>query len=63
MTPLRFASIGFDSYVCANRILCFINPGTAPARRQLKQAKETDRFLDMTLGRPAKCLLLLDDGL
>lgn len=59
---LWFVPVGFGNVVCANRVLCVMNPGTAPAKRRLKQAKEVGRYIDMTLGRPLKSLLLLDTG-
>lgn len=61
-TPLSFVSVGFDHAVCANRVVAVLQSQTAPARRRLKLAKEGEHYLDMTLGRALKCLLLLDDG-
>ena len=37
-------------------------PGCAAAKRKVKQAKDVDRYTDMTFGRSLKCVLLLDDG-
>ena len=61
-TALWFVPVGFGNIVCANRVLCVMNPGTAPAKRRLKQAKESGGYIDMTLGRPLKSILLLDTG-
>lgn len=61
-TELRFVHAGMGNFVCANRIVAMINPGTACGKRFLKEAKKTGGYIDACLTRPMKTLILLDDG-
>lgn len=62
MTQLRFAHVGMDHVVCANRVLAIVTPQTKSSQRYTKTAKESGRYIDATVGRTIKSLLLFDDG-
>lgn len=62
MTQLIFAHVGMDHVICANRVLAIIAPQTKCGQRYSKTAKENGRYIDATVGRTIKSLLLLDDG-
>lgn len=63
MSPSHIVHVGFGNMVCASLVKCILPPASANAKRLLKAAKETGTYLDMTSGHPAKCLLLLQDGM
>ena len=52
ITELRFFHAGMGNYVCANRVIAMIRPGTACGKRILKEAKRTGSFLDCCRDRP-----------
>lgn len=62
MTQLKFAHVGMGHLACANRVLAVIKPHTTCGKRYLKNAKETGHYIDATMGKTLKALLLLDDG-
>lgn len=62
MATAQFAHIGMNHIVQTTRVLCVMKPNTKTARRYIERAKERGQFIDATLGRPYRSVLLLDDG-
>ena len=62
MTPVRFISIGLDHLAQANRIIAVFSPHTATGKRYIATAKKTGFFVDASVGRKTRSLLLMDDG-
>lgn len=62
MATAQFAHIGMNHIVQVNRVLCVMKPTTKTSRRYIDRAKERGQFVDATLGRRFRSLLLLDDG-
>lgn len=62
MTPIRFISIGLDHLAQANRIIAVFSPHTATGRRYISTAKKTGLYVDASVGRKTRSLLLMDDG-
>ena len=53
-------SIGFGNMVNKDKIVTIINPDSAPAKRIVQRAKETERIVDATQGRRTKSIILTD---
>ena len=62
MATAQFAHIGMNHIVQTTRVLCVIIPTTKTAKRYIDRAKERGQFIDATLGRHYRSILLLDDG-
>lgn len=62
MTPLRFVSIGMDHLAQANRIIAVFSPHTTTGKRYIAAAKKTGLFVDASVGRKTRSLILMDDG-
>ena len=62
MATAQFAHIGMNHIVQTTRVLCVMKPTTKSARRYIERAKERGMFVDATLGRHYRSVLLLDDG-
>lgn len=62
MSPLKFIHVGMGNIACANRIISIIKPDTACGKRYMKNAKTNGSYIDATLNRTVKSLVLLDDG-
>lgn len=62
MATAQFAHIGMNHLVQTTRVLCVMIPTTKSSKRYLDRAKERGQFIDATLGRHFRSLLLLDDG-
>jgi regulator of extracellular matrix RemA (YlzA/DUF370 family) len=62
MATAQFAHIGMNHIVQTTRVLCVMKPTTKTAKRYIERAKERGQFIDATLGRHYRSVLLLDDG-
>lgn len=62
MATAQFAHIGMNHIVQTTRVLCVMTPNTKTAKRYIDRAKERGQFIDATLGRHYRSILLLDDG-
>ncbi len=54
--------VGFGSVVAVNRVLVVAAPDSAPIRRMIQEARETNRLIDLTYGRRTKSVVVLDSG-
>lgn len=57
-----FAHIGMNHIVQTSRVLCIMRPGTKSARRYLDLSKDRGMFIDASVGRSFRSILLMDDG-
>ena len=55
-------NIGFGNVVNTDKIVTIINPDSAPAKRIVARAKDTERVVDATQGRRTKSIILTDSG-
>ena len=62
MASAQFAHIGMNHIVQTTRVLCVMKPTTKSSKRYMDRAKERGQFIDATLGRRFRSILLLDDG-
>jgi len=62
MATAQFAHIGMNHIVQTTRVLCVMKPNTRTSKRYLERAKERGQFIDATLGRVYRSVILLDDG-
>lgn len=61
MNP-QFAHIGMNHIIQTTRVLCVMKPTTQCAKRYIERAKDRGMFIDATLGRRYRSIMLLDDG-
>lgn len=59
---VRFVHVGMGHLVQAGRVLSVIKPSGTCGRRYSRNAKESGKYIDATVGKSLKSLLLLDDG-
>lgn len=53
----RLMNIGFGNMVNTDKILAVVSPDSAPAKRQIAIAKETNTLIDATQGRKTKSVI------
>ena len=53
-------NIGFGNVVSTENIVAVISPDSAPAKRLVQRAKETERIIDATQGRRTRSILIMD---
>lgn len=56
----KFINIGFGNVINTDKIVSIINPDSAPAKRMVQRAKETERIIDATQGRRTKSVIITD---
>ena len=59
---IKFVHVGLGYLVQAGRVQAVIRPSGACGRRYSKNAKEAGKYVDSTMGKGLKSLILLDDG-
>ncbi|MCD7865160.1 MAG: DUF370 domain-containing protein [Clostridiales bacterium] len=55
-----FINIGFGNILNTDKVVTIINPDSAPAKRMVQRAKETESLIDATQGRRTKSVIATD---
>lgn len=58
----NLVNIGFGNIVNFNKVIAVINPDSAPAKRMIQRAKESEQIVDATQGRKTKALIVVESG-
>ncbi len=57
-----FTNIGFGNMVATGRIIVVLSPESAPIKRMIQEAKESNSLIDATYGRRTRAVLIMDSG-
>ena len=57
---MKLINIGFGNMVSANRLVAIVSPESAPIRRIIAKAKESNMLIDATQGRKTHAVLIMD---
>lgn len=57
---LQLINIGFGNVVSANRIISIVSPESAPIKRIVQVARETNNLIDATYGRRTRAVIITD---
>ena len=57
---MKLINIGFGNMVSANRLVAIVSPESAPIRRIITKAKESNMLIDATYGRRSRAVLVTD---
>ena len=57
---MKLVNIGFGNCVNADRIIAIVSPESAPIRRIIAKAKESNMLIDATYGRRSRSVLVAD---
>jgi len=58
----EFVHVGYGGAVAVNRVLAIASPESAPLKRMIRQAGKEGRIINLTYGRKAKSVIVLDSG-
>ena len=58
----RLLNIGFGNTVVADRVVCIVNPSSAPMKRLREEAKSNSRLIDATQGRRTRSIIVTDSN-
>lgn len=53
-------NIGFGNVVHTEKIVAIITPDSAPAKRMVQRAKESERIIDATQGRRTRSVIIME---
>ena len=59
---LQLINIGFGNVVSANRIISIVSPESAPIKRIVQVARETNNLIDATYGRRTRAVIVTDSS-
>ncbi|HIS45178.1 MAG TPA: DUF370 domain-containing protein [Candidatus Scatomorpha merdigallinarum] len=59
---MALVSIGFGSFVSAERLVGVLSPESAPIKRMIQDARERGSLIDASYGRKTKSVLVTDGG-
>lgn len=59
---LQLINIGFGNVVSANRIISIVSPESAPIKRIVQVARETNNLIDATYGRRTRAVIITDSS-
>lgn len=57
---MKLINIGFGNMVSANRLVADCQPGTAPIKRIIQDARERGTLIDATYGRRTRAVIITD---
>lgn len=57
---MKLINIGFGNMVSASRLVAIVSPESAPIRRIITKAKESNMLIDATYGRRSRAVLVTD---
>ncbi len=58
----EFVHVGYGGTIAVNRVLAIASPDSAPLKRMVRQANKDGRIINLTYGRKAKTVIVLDSG-
>jgi regulator of extracellular matrix RemA (YlzA/DUF370 family) len=56
----QLMNIGFGNLVNTDKVIAITSPESAPAKRQIQQAKESKTLIDATQGRKTKSVIFTE---
>ena len=59
---MQLINIGFGNIVSANRIISIVSPESAPIKRLVQEAKDSNMAIDATYGRRTRAVIIMDSG-
>ncbi|MBI5877128.1 MAG: DUF370 domain-containing protein [Chloroflexi bacterium] len=58
----EFVHVGYGGNIAVHRVLVVASPDSAPLKRLIREATKESRIINLTYGRKAKCVIVLDSG-
>lgn len=57
---MKFINVGFGNMVSAARIVAIASPDSAPIKRLISDAKDSNRIIDVSCGRRTRAIIITD---
>jgi hypothetical protein len=59
---MSFLNIGYGNAVSVDKIVAIVGPGSAPIKRIIQDAKDSNRLIDATYGRKTRAVIITDSN-
>ncbi len=59
---MELLNIGFGNYIATNRVVAIVSPESAPVKRLIQQAKESELLINGTFGRKTRSVIVMDSS-
>ena len=57
---IKLINIGFGNIVSAGRIIAVVSPDSAPIKRIIQEARDSERLIDASYGRRTRSVIIMD---
>ena len=57
---MDWISIGFGSFLAANRVLTIVAPDSAPIKRMVQEARDHNMLIDASYGHKTQSVIVMD---
>lgn len=59
---MRMINIGFGNIVSEHRVVAIVSPESAPIKRIINDARESNKLIDATYGRKTRAVIVMDSS-
>jgi regulator of extracellular matrix RemA (YlzA/DUF370 family) len=59
---MRMINIGFGNIVSEDRVIAVVSPESAPIKRIINDARESNKLIDATYGRKTRAVIVMDSN-
>ena len=59
---MQLINIGFGNIVSASRVVAIVSPESAPIKRIISDARDSEQLVDATYGRRTRAVIVTDSG-
>lgn len=59
---MQLINVGFGNVVSANRIIAIVSPESAPIKRIVQVARDSNNLIDATYGRRTRAVIITDSA-
>lgn len=59
---MTYLSIGLGNYVGAENVISIVSPESAPVKRMVQEAKDSNKCIDATFGRRTRSVIVMTTG-
>ena len=56
----KLIHIGFGNIVAAGRVIAVVSPDSAPIKRIIQEARDSERLIDASYGRRTRSVVIMD---
>lgn len=59
---MKMINIGFGNIISESRVIAIVSPESAPIKRLITEARESNQLIDATYGRKTRAVIIMDSN-